>query len=180
MIDWAVTPDWTLFLDRDGVINRRLIDEYVRNWSEFEFEPGVLEALAALAPRFRTIVIVTNQRGIARGLMTEADLARVHERMSSEIEQAGGRIDGIYHCPHDRHTGCACRKPGIGLAEQARRAHPHIDFTRSLMVGDSASDMEFADRAGMKKLFIGPDAPGSVAPGCRLARLSELPARLGF
>lgn len=142
-----------LFLDRDGVINRRIVGGYVRRPEEFEFLPGVKEAMKIFAARFRRIIVVTNQRGIARGLMTEDDLRRVHEYMTAEIEAAGGRIDAIYHCPGE--DGSPDRKPLPGMALKAKRDFPDIAFENSLMAGDSASDMQFARNAGMHGIFIG-------------------------
>ncbi len=143
-----------LFLDRDGVINRKLPeDHYVRAWSEFAFLPGALEALAELAERFSPIVIVTNQRGIARGFMTLEDLEAIHSRMLTEIAAAGGRIDAIYVCPHDRGM-CDCRKPLPGLFLQARRDRPEIDFAESVMVGDSLSDLLPAFELGMHPVLV--------------------------
>lgn len=146
--------NWTLFLDRDGVINRRLLDDYVKSWAEFAFLPGVLEAIAVLSEVFGRIVVVTNQQGIAKGLMTEADLQSVHNQMVSEIQKAGGRIDKVYFCPHHRQDNCACRKPRIGMAEQAKADFPEIDWQRSIMVGDTPSDIEFGRNAGMRTVFI--------------------------
>ncbi len=145
---------WSLFLDRDGVINKRLIDDYVKNIAEFQFLPGVIEAVAGLSGIFGKIFIVTNQRGIAGGLMSIEDLGRVHGFMLGEIEKAGGRIDKIYFCPHDRDENCGCRKPDIGMALKAREDFPEVDFSKSVMVGDSASDLEFGEKAGMVAVHI--------------------------
>jgi D-glycero-D-manno-heptose 1,7-bisphosphate phosphatase len=160
----------TVFLDRDGVINRKLPeDHYVRSWSEFEFLPGTLEALKILAGVFARIVVITNQRGIARGLMTMADLEAIHVRMLDDIAAAGGRIDSIYVCPHDREE-CDCRKPLPGLFLQARREHPEIRFTESVMVGDSISDLLPAFGLGIRAEL--------VATGSRRAEiLAKCPVR---
>lgn len=146
---------WTLFLDRDGVINVRLIDEYVRTWDEFRFVERVPEAIAVFSRVFSRIFIVTNQQGVGKGLMTEYDLGLVHGRMLSAIESAGGHIDRIYYCPHLKSDGCSCRKPLPGMARRALEDFPDVDLSRSLMAGDSSSDMAFADNAGMHKVMIG-------------------------
>ena len=146
---------WILFLDRDGVINRRLIDDYVKSWSEFEFEVGALEAIVTFSKVFGRIFIVTNQQGIAKGLMTEADLHLVHNQMVAEIKRVGGKIDRIYFCPHWSKDGCDCRKPKTGMALQAKAEFPEIDFTKSVMVGDSPSDIEMGHQLDMKTVFIG-------------------------
>lgn len=144
----------TLFLDRDGVINERPPGDYVRRWEDFHFLPGVLEAMPLLAARFARIIIVTNQQGIGKGLMTEADLADIHQRMIAAIEEAGGRIDAIFHCPDLRSKPDHCRKPRPTMALRARQQFPDIDFSQSLMVGDTLSDMQFGYRLGMQTVLI--------------------------
>lgn len=148
---------WTLFLDRDGVINRRLVDAYVRSWQEFAFEEGVVAAIKKFSEIFGRIFVVTNQQGIAKELMTERDLQVVHQQMIAEIERVGGRIDGIYFCPHWSGDNCTCRKPRTGMALQAKADFPEIDFSKAIMVGDSPSDIEMGHRLGMKTVFIGKD-----------------------
>lgn len=149
-----IDKSWTLFLDRDGVINKRLIDDYVKNIGEFEFLPGAQEAVAKLTGLFGRIFVVTNQRGIARELMTVEDLRQVNDFMLRGIKEAGGRIDKVFFCPHDRNEGCGCRKPDIGMAYQAKAEFPGVDFAKSIMVGDSTSDIEFGKKAGMITVHI--------------------------
>ena len=144
----------TLFLDRDGVINRRTPGDYVKHPSEFVPETGAMQALGMLSPHFSHIVVVTNQAGVGKGVMNETDLAAVHQKMRTLAGVAGGRIDGIYYCPHRPDAGCACRKPATGMAMQARSEFPEIDFSRAWMVGDSASDMVFGKTLGMKTILI--------------------------
>ncbi|HMO40563.1 MAG TPA: HAD family hydrolase [Saprospiraceae bacterium] len=169
---------WTLFLDRDGVINRRLPDAYVRRWSEFIFEPDVPEAIAILSKFFGRIVVVTNQQGIGKGLMSEADLLYIHRQMVAAIERAGGRIDRVYHCPHLRSDACACRKPQTGMAQQAQADFPDINWTRSVMVGDMPSDIEFGRNAGMQTVFISAtDYPPPFA-GAHFAHLRDFAHQL--
>lgn len=143
----------TLFLDRDGVINKHIPDGYVKNWDEFEFLPGVLEAFEILSVYFKTIVIVTNQRGVGKRLMTEDELINIHERMTSEIRQYGGRIDKIYYCT-DINMDNPNRKPNSGMALQAKNDFPCIEFKESIMIGDGQSDIEFGNRLGMKTVLI--------------------------
>jgi D-glycero-D-manno-heptose 1,7-bisphosphate phosphatase len=171
---------WTLFLDRDGVLNERIEDDYVRKWEDWEWMPGVLEALAKLSQVFGKVVVVTNQRGIARGLYSEKDLAAIHKQMKADVKEAGGRIDAIYHCPHDRDAGCECRKPQAGMILQAAKEHPKIDLKMAILVGDSISDMEAAQAAGIPGIFIGKmhrDLPNNVLTALpdlgTLARLLE-------
>jgi len=145
----------TLFLDRDGVINKKIEGDYVRDWSQFEFLPNVLESLKILNTLFDRIIIVTNQRGIGRGLMTEKDLEAIHKNMIKIFVKNDIKIDKIYYCPHDKKEICNCRKPKIGMALQAKVDFPDIDFNNSLMVGDSLSDLEFGKNAGMKSFLVG-------------------------
>ena len=146
----------TLFLDRDGVVNKKIENDYVRNWEQFEFLPNVIEALKILNSLFDRIIIVTNQRGIGRGLMSEKDLEDIHKNMLSVLNKEGIKIDKVYYCPHDyKKETCNCRKPKIGMALLAKKDFPDIDFRDSIMVGDSLSDIEFGKKAGMKSFLIG-------------------------
>ncbi|MBR3387281.1 MAG: HAD-IIIA family hydrolase [Bacteroidales bacterium] len=138
----------TLFLDRDGVINRWIPGDYVRSWDRFVFLPGILESLRAWAGRFRHIIIVSNQRGVGKGRMTQEQLDAVHGRMLEEIRQAGGRIDGIYVCTAVEAEDPR-RKPNTGLFEEARHDYPDITPERSLMLGDSHYDRDFARNCGV-------------------------------
>lgn len=149
-----IDSSWTLFLDRDGVINKRLADDYVKTVDEFTFLDGVLDSLKIFSRLFKRIIIVTNQRGIALGLMSVNDLSVIHEYMIKEIAGNGGRIDGIYHCPHDRNDNCDCRKPGPGMLVKAQLDFPEIDFRKSIMVGDSDSDMAMGRSRSLSNVFI--------------------------
>lgn len=153
--DCHIDKSWTLFLDRDGVINRRLEDDYIKKISEFVFLDGVPEAIRILSGVFGKIFVVTNQQGIGKGLMNEADLISIHTYMIKNIEKRGGKIDQIYFCPELDGINHPDRKPQTGMALKAKQDYPEIDFLKSIMVGDSLSDMEFGRRAGMKTVFIG-------------------------
>ena len=107
----------TLFLDRDGVINKKLERRYVRNFSEFEFITGALKAISELSNLFTRIIIITNQQGVAKGIMSEADLIILHTHMQESIEHFGGKINKIYYCPHLEEIDCMCRKPKAGMIE---------------------------------------------------------------
>lgn len=144
---------WTLFLDRDGVINDEIVGSYVTNWEEFVFSDGALEALQVLAARFGTIVVVTNQRGVGRGIMAMDDLRNINVRTYEAVKAAGGRIDKIYACTAVADTDHN-RKPNVGMAMQAREDFPAIDFRRSVIVGNSISDMEFGKRVAMRTVFL--------------------------
>jgi D-glycero-D-manno-heptose 1,7-bisphosphate phosphatase len=145
--------DWTLFLDRDGVINVELVGSYITNWSEFKFHEGVLMSLKDLSGLFAHIVVVTNQRGVGRGIMTMEDLREIHANMCGQITDAGGKIDKVYSCVAVADADHN-RKPNVGMGAQARQDFPNIDFKRSVMVGNSMSDMEFGKRLGMYTVFL--------------------------
>ena len=148
-----VDNSWSLFLDRDGVINEKLDNDYVKNWGEFKFKEGALQAIAGLGKIFGRVFVVTNQRGVGLGLMTEEGLNEIHDRMHSEVISASGRIDKIYYCT--AVDNCAeCRKPNIGMGLRAKKDFLEIEFSKSVMIGDSISDMEFGKNLGMKTVFI--------------------------
>jgi histidinol-phosphate phosphatase family protein len=153
-----INTAWTLFLDRDGVINRRIVDDYVKTWDQFEFLPGVVDAMNQFHKVFGRIIVVSNQQGVGKGLMSEKDVQLVHSGMMEEIENAGGKIDAVFFSPHLRSEQSVMRKPNVGMALRARRQFPEIRFNRSVMAGDSLSDMYFGKRAGMKTVLISPDS----------------------
>ena len=153
-----IDSDWTLFLDRDGVINKRPPGDYVKNWTEFEFLQGVQEALKILATKFQRIIIITNQQGIGKNIMTLEDLHLIHSRLKDEVVKNGGRIDAIYFCPDLATKPNNCRKPSVQMAEQARRDFSEIDFSKSIMAGDTLSDLQFGQHAGMKTIYINSNA----------------------
>lgn len=159
----AINADWTLFLDRDGVINEEKENDYVYNYSEFRFLPGVLEAMQLLSGIFTRIILVTNQRGVGRGLMTEATLREIHKQMLEELKEHGGRIDSIYYCTVNDNTN-PNRKPNPGMAFQAREDFPEIKFEQSFMVGNNLSDMAFGKNAGMKTVHVFTTLPEFTSP----------------
>jgi len=137
-----------VILDRDGVLNKKPPRaQYVRSWSDWEWLPGARDALRVFKDAGFRVLIVSNQAGIARGVMTEADLAAIHTRMERDVRASGGGIDGIYHCPHGWDAGCACRKPKAGMLFAAQRDF-HLDLSRTCFVGDDERDGEAAEAAG--------------------------------
>lgn len=152
--DLNIDKSWTLFLDRDGVINKKLENDYVKHWIEFEFLEGVLMALRKLNTIFGNIVVVTNQQGIGKKLYRVEDLEIIHKNMLYEIAYHGGRIDKVYFSPYLNAENHPTRKPGTGMALEAKADFEKIDFEKSIVVGDSMSDMEFGKRCGMKTAFI--------------------------
>ena len=159
----AIDQSWTLFLDRDGVINEETLGEYVLNWQQFIFSNDVLKAFKIFAQKFGRILIVTNQRGVSKGLMTEDDLLDIHKEMQKEIDSTGGRIDRIYYCT-DLDDTCFYRKPNPGMAMMAKKDFPEIDFTRSIIVGNKPSDMKFGRAAGMYTVFVTSTNPDQAFP----------------
>lgn len=149
-----IDKTWTLFLDRDGVINKKIEGDYVRNLDQFEWLDGVQESLVKLSGIFGKVIIVSNQQGIGKGLMTKDDVESIHEHIIKTIAKKGGRVDSIYYAPNLKSDNSSTRKPATGMALQAKKDFPEVDFSKSIMVGDSMSDMEFGKKAGMKTVFI--------------------------
>lgn len=158
-----IDKSWTLFLDRDGVINNELAGNYVKSCEEFVFSDGVLQALPRLSEKFGRIVVVSNQRGIGKGLMTEKDLQKIHLFMEDEIAKNGGRISRIYFCPHIDSTSFN-RKPNPGMALQSIKDDPEIDLRKSIIAGNKLSDMQFGRAAGMYTVFISSTNPEQIFP----------------
>lgn len=153
LIDIDISNYNTLLLDRDGTINVHIIGDYVRNWDDFEFIPGVFDALAKFAKHFKYIFIVTNQRGIGKGMYTEQDLADIHSRMCAEIKKHGGRIDGIYYCTSLDESDVR-RKPGRGMFDDIRKDYPDVEPSKCLMLGDGDVDMKFAENCGISGIKV--------------------------
>ena len=158
-----IDAHWTLFLDRDGVINFEQRNDYVKKWEEFKFYKESLKALPLLANKFSTIVITTNQKGVSKGLMSETDLSDIHEHMVIEINKVGGRIDHIFYCT-DLEDDSKNRKPQPGMAFQAKELFPSIQFEKSIMVGNRTSDMEFGRNAGLYTVFLATTHPETTFP----------------
>lgn len=144
----SIDKMWTLFLDRDGVINDEKHMAYINTWEEFAFYNGVLEAIKIFSEKFGRIIIITNQRGIAKGLTLPENLNIIHENLSGEVVKAGGRIDRIYFCG-DMDDNSTHRKPNTGMGLQAQIDFPEIDFSKTIMVGNTLSDMQFGKNLGV-------------------------------
>jgi D-glycero-D-manno-heptose 1,7-bisphosphate phosphatase len=158
-----------VFLDRDGVINRKPPEgEYISRWESFEVLPGVEEAIAALNHSGRTVLVITNQRGIALRRYSKDDVQRLHEQLQKHLSQHRAHIDGFYVCEHDEGQ-CNCRKPRTGLFEQALQDYPGALPEHSVVIGDSLSDIEAASRFGAPAIFIA-GAPETQKPGAEKAR----------
>jgi D-glycero-D-manno-heptose 1,7-bisphosphate phosphatase len=143
------------FLDRDGVINRKAPteDEYITSWEEMQILPGVAEAIALLNGAGFLVIVVTNQRGVAKGLITEDRLDSLHQRMCNELAREGSIIDDVYYCPHELEPPCDCRKPQPGMLLRAALTYD-IDVSASWMIGDSDKDVEAGRRAGCRTIRV--------------------------
>ncbi len=158
-----IDNNWTLFLDRDGVINEEITGSYITRWEDFVFSSGAREALALFSSLFGRIIVVTNQRGVGRGIMSMDSLKEINRNMTYAIRQEGGRLDRIYACTaisDDDHN----RKPNTGMAMQAKEDFPGIDFRKSIMVGNSPGDMEFGKRLSMYTVFLTTTHPPYTLP----------------
>jgi D-glycero-D-manno-heptose 1,7-bisphosphate phosphatase len=143
-----------VFLDRDGVLNRKLPEgAYLSDWAQFQWLPGAVEAIARMNRAGLTVIVVSNQRGIALGCLSVEQLEIIHDQVRSDLARQGARLDAIYYCPHD-HGECNCRKPGLGLFEQAAKDFPQIDAKNSVVIGDSLSDIQAGRQLGMRTIFI--------------------------
>ncbi len=153
-----ITKSWTLFLDRDGVINHEKHKDYIHKWDEFVFYDGVLEAMKVFNGIFNRIIVVTNQRGVGKGVTLLHDLEEIHDNMKMAVSNAGGRIDEVYFCP-DVDESSPYRKPNPGMGIKAKAQFPEIDFSKSIMVGNTLSDMEFGRNLGSYTVFLSTTRP---------------------
>jgi D-glycero-D-manno-heptose 1,7-bisphosphate phosphatase len=141
-----------IFLDRDGVIieNR---DDYCLTWEQVAFLPGVLQALARARVAPHAFVIITNQSAIGRGLLERHTADEINARLVHAIQASGGRVDGVFLCPHAPEAGCDCRKPQPGLLLQAAR-ELSLDLGRSVLIGDALSDLDAGHAAGVGEAIL--------------------------
>jgi D-glycero-alpha-D-manno-heptose 1-phosphate guanylyltransferase len=176
-----IDKSWTLFIDRDGVINDETVGEYVLHWGQFIFSKGVLQSFKKLSNLFGRILLVTNQRGVGKGLMRGEDLDSIHLEMKREIAAVGGHLDQIYFCT-DVENSSFNRKPNPGMAVQAKRDFPEIDFSKCIMVGNKPSDMRFGRAAGIYTVFLATTNPEQPFPHAdidmRFGNLADFAAAL--
>jgi len=160
-----------VFLDRDGVIGRKPPEgEYISQWKNFQLLPGAETAIASLNRSGRRVIVVTNQRGVALGRYTCAEVEELHYRLQQHMAKHGARIDAFYYCPHDDRDQCDCRKPKPGLFHRAFQDFPGASEKNSLMIGDSISDIEGSRSLGIASIFIRGD-PNTRKPGAENAVL---------
>ena len=160
-----------VFLDREGVICRKPPEgEFISQWERFQLLPGVEMAIASLNRSGRRVIVVTNQRGVALGHYTCAEVEELHSRLQQHLAKQGARIDAFYYCPHEDSDQCDCRKPKPGLFQQAFRDFRDASPENSLMIGDSISDVEGARRLGIASIFVRGE-PTTRKPGIEKAVL---------
>lgn len=159
---WNIDASWTLFLDRDGVINQRKMGGYITSKEEFVFEEGVLDALKIIGDHFHYVFVVTNQQGIGKGIMKESDLIGIHDYMVAEIEKKSGKITHCYFAPELKNDSNSTRKPSSAMALRAKSEFEAIDFEKAIMVGDTDSDILFGKALSMKTVRIKTIEPISV------------------
>ena len=152
MIDLkTIDKTWTLFLDRDGVINHEKHLDYIHTWQEFKFYDGAKVAIQIFTQKFNRIIVVTNQKGIGKGVTKTTDVELIHANMTTDIEAIGGKIDAVYFCPDLESPN---RKPNPGMGLQAVKDFTDIDLTKAIMVGNTISDMQFGRNLGIKTIFL--------------------------
>lgn len=151
---WFILLNKIIFLDRDGVINKKAAEHnYVKSWDEFQFLPDVPKAIKLFTVSGYLVIVVTNQRGIARKIMTMDSLKTIHKNMCDELWKYGAVINDVFVCPHDKNT-CNCRKPNIGLFLQAEQKYP-VNKDKSFMIGDSVTDIAAGKKYRIKTIAIG-------------------------
>ncbi len=154
MNSYKFDKSYTLFLDRDGVINDRIMGAYITKWEDFHFLPGVIEAIQIFNKIFARTIIVTNQAGVGKGLMKESDLVEIHQNLMQELKLNATYVDAIYSCTKLATDPTNTRKPNPSMAHKASSDFPDIDLSKSIMVGDTASDMNFGRNFGAVTVLI--------------------------
>jgi D-glycero-D-manno-heptose 1,7-bisphosphate phosphatase len=168
-----MTPSPAAFLDRDGTINRRPPPhEYVTRLEDFELLPGAVDGIAALSQCGFTLVVVSNQRGLARGMLTVEVLRATETVLQDALRPLGAEIAGFHYCPHDTDEDCGCRKPAPGMLLRAAD-ELDLDLGSSWMIGDSESDVEAGTAAGCRTVSLG-EAKGATLSAATLPEAAEL------
>jgi D-glycero-D-manno-heptose 1,7-bisphosphate phosphatase len=157
LTEYFLQPKKTIFLDRDGVINKKAPKaDYIKTWDDFEFLPGAIEAISLLTLNGYEIYVITNQAGIARGMMNERALMDIHNNMRKELRNHNARVTAIFYCPHGWDEGCECRKPQPGMFFRAARDF-ELDLTKSLFIGDDERDVQAGNAAWCKTILVTPE-----------------------
>jgi histidinol-phosphate phosphatase family protein len=170
-----IDQSWTLFLDRDGVINKRNFDGYILQWSDFQFTDGLLSAAQQLGAMFGNVVVVTNQQCVAKQLITEQDLALLHQKMNNELAVNGLQIAAVKVATELKNEPPFRRKPNTQMALEVKEAFPDVAFQKSVMVGDTDSDIAFGKALGMFTVLVRSQEVTSEIPDLYIDRLADLP-----
>lgn len=169
-----IKEGWTLFLDRDGVINKRIFNNYVLDWSSFEFTPGLLEAAPIIGKAFERIVVVTNQQCVAKGLLKQDELDVIHKKMVEALHSAGMKIDAVLVATEFKNGIEQRRKPNTKMGFEASAMFPNIDFSRSIMIGDTNTDIQFGKRLGMFTILVESEEQIKEIPDFKIDHLAQL------
>jgi histidinol phosphatase-like enzyme len=169
-----VDSGWTLFLDRDGVINERVFGGYILKYEDFQFKKGVLETSKELFGKFTRVIVVTNQQCVSKGLISMDSLNLLHQKMVQDFQDAGARIDQVFLAIERKDEAPFMRKPNSKMAELAQKEFPEIDFNKSIMVGDTDGDLNFGKNLGMKTVLIRSEEMVTVEPDLALDQLGQL------
>ncbi len=180
MLNWNIDASWTLFLDRDGVINQRIMGGYVQSVDQFNFIEGVPESIAKFSSMFSSIFVITNQQGIGKGIMTERNLLDIHSYMLVELKKRKGLITKCYYAPELKSDQNSTRKPGTKMGLQAQKEHPEINFSKSIMVGDTDSDILFGKNLGMKTVRIKTEEPINIEADITCLSLLEFSEKINL
>lgn len=173
-IGWKIDDSWSLFLDRDGVINERLFGSYVLSKQDFIYKDGVLEISAELFNRFSHVFVITNQQCIGKGMISSEAVDELHKLMVNEFRKNGATIDAVYVASELDNEISTRRKPLPTMGIEAKKNHPEIDFAKSIMVGDTDSDIEFGKKLGMKTALVLSEEKFSSFPDVIVSSLEEL------
>jgi histidinol-phosphate phosphatase family protein len=180
MNDWKIDKTWTLFLDRDGVINERIFGGYIKTIDEFHFIEGTEKAIASFSKIFSNIFVITNQQGIAKNIMSERNLLDIHDYMTVELEKHQGKLTKCYYAPGLKNEPNSIRKPNIGMGLLAKKEFPEIVFEKSIMIGDTDSDIQFGKNLGMKTVRIKTDEPINIDADITCLSLIEFSKLISF
>ena len=172
--NWKIDSSWSLFLDRDGVINERLFGAYALNKQDFIFKEGVLEIGAELFSRFSRVFVVTNQQCIGKGMVTSMVIDELHQWMVSEFRKYGANINKVYVAPEINNAASTRRKPNPSMGFEAKKQYSDIDFSKSIMVGDTDSDIEFGKKLGMKTVLVRSKEQCNSFPDIKVSSIEEL------
>lgn len=180
MTDWKIDDSWTLFLDRDGVINKRKMDGYIDHIQNFVFLPSVFSGLKRISKQFNRIFIVTNQQGVGKGWITKKTVEDIHLKMLRDFQKEGIAIDKIYVAYNLKGAENDRRKPHPIMGLEAKNDFPTVDFTKAIMVGDTETDLQFGKNLGMKVVWIKNDEKIVTVPDLVVENFNELADELGL